>query len=401
MAIYDIDGNVISSGDGDSNLLTKVYKQSKVINLLDRTKSTIGRMSGETINPAQTGVEVSDYIRVYAQNTYVCQVNDTTGKLGIDGVFLYSLSKSYIRQDNRGYSTNGTYHWIVYTPQEDGYIRYQYSRQEASPNPMVFMGDALSTTYVAYTGESLDFSDYTNHITSEFRGILQEDYLKNNLFGKTVYWFGDSNSDNWASSDHRYAFTQRYGCKVKSYGTYGAHWGDNTGAGVAATDRLSAIGQYNEFLGDCPISTDTYLFPDDSAFFFMMGTNSANTIGELPAGGVGAITDETCENDVSAMNYILKRMRYYGRKHPLGVFLPWSCGGVKREALIAICNYYCIPYFDIPAIIPDYLKTKGLVRPDGTTVSNDYFTDGGVHLATYGWAKFARIAEPWMAYQAG
>lgn len=35
----------------------------------------------------------------------------------------------------------------------------------------------------------------------------------------------------------------------------------------------------------------------------------------------------------------------------------------------------------------------------GTTVQNDYFTDGGVHLSAYGWEKFRRVAENWMAYQ--
>lgn len=401
MAIYDINGNSISDGSGTStDLFDKVYTQTSIINLLDRSKSEEGRMQAPpTVNPYITGTEVSDFIPVLAQNTYVCQVNDTTGALGTDGVYFYDTSKTYKRKDNNSYSTNGTYHWIIYTPEESGYIRYQYSTGESTPNPMVFMGDALSTTYVAYTGEGPDYTNYYNKVNAEFRGILQRDYLQNNLYGRTVYWFGDSNSDNWASSGQRWAFEKKFGCTIKSYGTYGAHWGDNTGAGTSASDRMSAIGQYNEFLTDCTIDPSTYLFDSNAAFFFMMGTNSSETIGELPAGGVGAITDETCENDVSAMNYILKRMRYYGRNHPLGVFIPWECSGTKKEALIAICEYYCIPYFDITSFVPPYTRTAGLVRPDGTTVTNDYFTDGGVHLATYGWEKFRRIAENWMAYQ--
>ena len=400
MAIYDVNGNAIIS-ESDADIFDKVYEVDTIVNLLDRSKSTEGRMqSPPNINPYSTGVEVSDFIYVYASNTYVCQVNDTTGKLGNDKIFFYDTSKTYLRTESVGYSTTGQYHYMYYTPKETGYIRYQYRSEETNPNPMVFLGKVYTTTYVPYTSgyDALDLSEYYNVANASFTNILQRDYLRNNLYGKTVYWFGDSNSDNWASG-YSASFNDRFGCTVKSYGSYGAHWADNTGTGNTATGRISAIGQFNEFLGDCEIDESTYLFPEDSAFFFMMGTNSGEVIGEIPEGGVGAITDESCETDVSAMNYILKRMRYYGRNHPLGVFLPWSCSGTKREALIAICEYYCIPYFDIPAMIPDYLKTKGLVRPDGTTVQNDYFTDGGVHLAVYGWAKFQRIAEFWMAYQ--
>lgn len=401
MSIYDVNGNVIESGGGgdSSEFFDKVYTQTTIINLLDRSKSEEGRMqSPPIVNPAVSGCEVSDYISVLSSNHYVCQVYDTGGNLGVDAIFFFNTSKQYIRKETVNVKTSDGIRYILYIPDEGGYIRYQYRNTESSPNPMVFIGDAVSSTYVPYTGGNIDYSDYHYTVSANMRNILQRDYLQNNLYGKTVYWFGDSNSDNWAGA-YRLDFQKKFGCTVKSYGAYGAHWGDNTGAGVSASDRMSAIGQYNEFLTDCPIDSSTYLFDNNSAFFFMMGTNSSNTIGELPAGGVGAITDDSCENDVSAINYILKRMRYYGRNHPLGVFLPWSCGGTKRDALIAVCEYYCIPYFDIPAMIPEYTHTKGLIRPDGTTVQNDYFTDGGVHLATYGWEKFRRIAENWMAYQ--
>ena len=37
-----------------------------------------------------------------------------------------------------------------------------------------------------------------------------------------------SNSDNWASGQQRKNFEKKFGCKVRSYGTYGATWGDAT-----------------------------------------------------------------------------------------------------------------------------------------------------------------------------
>ena len=90
--------------------------------------------------------------------------------------------------------------------------------------------------------------------------------------------------------------------------------------GVNSTQMTQANGQFNKFLSEVEIDSADYTFPRDSAFFFMMGTNTG-TIGNMPEGGVGKITDETCTTDISAMNYILKRIRYYGRKQPIGVFI--------------------------------------------------------------------------------
>lgn len=407
MAVYDIKGNEITVGDGTTptqtimtDIFDKVIETDSIVNLLDKTKSTAGRMQvPPDVNSYVQGVEVSDFINVMANNSYVCQVCDNGGLLGVDKVFYYDSSKNYIRTEDVVVKRDETYHWIIYAPIENGYIRYQYATEYAdNPNPMVFLGSELSTNFVEYTDGVIDCSKYKYTINNDFKNILQRDYLQNNLYGKTVYWFGDSNSDNWASSTQRQEFEKKFGCTIRSYGTYGATWGDATN-GVDSTDRRCAIGQYNEFLTECDIDSSTYLFPDNSAFFFMMGTNTSENVGTFPSDGVGSITDESCTNDISAMYYILKRIRYYGRKNPIGVFIPWECTGTKKEALIAICEYFCIPYFDITTFVPPYTRTMGLIRPDGTTVQNDYFTDGGVHLSAYGWEKFRRIAENWMAYQ--
>lgn len=411
--LYDGKGNEISVDGGGTTptptpaesgdkIYDKVIETTKVINLLDRTKSTSGRMQvPPVINTIITGCEVSDYIEVLANNTYIAQVWDAQGKAGVEKIVRYDSEKNYLSDEQIIINQQDNIHYIVYTPEESGFIRFQYavntSATVLNSNPMFFIGSSVNTEFVDYTGEELDKTKYHNTINNEFKNIMLRDYVTNNLYGKTIYWFGDSNSDNWASSQQRMDFEKKFGCKVRSYGTYGATWGDDVN-GVNSTQMIRANGQYNKFLSEVEIDADTYLFPKDSAFFFMMGTNSG-TLGEMPEGGVGAITDESCTTDISAMNYILKRVRYYGRNHPLGVFIPWECTGAKKEALVAICEYYCIPYFDLQTFVPMYTHTKGLVRPDGTTVQNDYFTDGGVHLAVYGWEKFRRICENWMAYQ--
>ncbi len=407
--LYDGKGNQISvdgvvppptptpTASGDK-IYDKVIELNKVINLLDRTKSTEGRMQNPpTINPNIKQCEVSDYIEVMANNTYVAQVWDNQGLLGVEKIVRFDKEKNYLSDEEIVKQSNDGIHYVIYTPSEDGLIRFQYAVHVDNPNPMFFMGSSASSEFVAYTGEEIDMSNYHHTLNSEFRNILLRDNLQNNLYGKTVYWFGDSNSDNWASSQQRKNFEKKFGCKVHSYGTYGATWGDAEN-GVNSTQMIRANGQWNKFLSEVEIDSSTYLFPKDSAFFFMMGTNSG-TLGEMPSNGVGAITDESCTTDISAMNYILKRVRYYGRNQPIGVFIPWECSGAKKEALIAICEYYAIPYFDITTFVPPYTHTKGLIRQDGTTVQNDYFTDGGVHLSAYGWEKFRRVAENWMAYQ--
>lgn len=407
--LYDGKGNEISIDSGGTTptptpttsgdkIYDKVIELNKVINLLDRTKSTKGRMQvPPTINPSIKQCEVSDYIEVMANNTYVAQVWDNQGLLDIEKIVRFDKEKNYLSDEEIVKQSNDGIHYVIYTPSEDGLIRFQYAVHVDNPNPMFFMGSSVSSEFVAYTGEEIDMSNYHHTLNSEFRNILLRDNLQNNLYGKTVYWFGDSNSDNWASGQQRKNFERKFGCKVRSYGTYGATWGDAEN-GVNSTQMIRANGQWNKFLSEVEIDSSTYLFPKDSAFFFMMGTNSG-TLGEMPDGGVGKITDESCTTDISAMNYILKRVRYYGRNQPIGVFIPWECSGAKRDALIAICEYYAIPYFDITTFVPPYTRTLGLVRPDGTTVQNDYFTDGGVHLSAYGWEKFRRVAENWMAYQ--
>lgn len=409
--LYDGKGNQISVDGGGTTptptptpttssdkIYDKIIELNKVINLLDRTKSTKGRMQvPPTINPNIKQCEVSDYIEVMANNTYVAQVWDNQGLLGVEKIVRFDKEKNYLSDEEIVKQSNDGIHYVIYTPSEDSLIRFQYAVHVDNPNPMFFMGSSVSSEFVAYTGEEIDMSNYHHTLNSEFRNILLRDNLQNNLYGKTVYWFGDSNFDNWASGQQRKNFEKKFGCKVRSYGTYGATWGDATD-GVNSTSLKNANGQWNKFLSEVEIDSSTYLFPKDSAFFFMMGTNSG-TLGEMPSNGVGAITDESCTTDISAMNYILRRVRYYGRNQPIGVFIPWECSGAKKEALIAICEYYAIPYFDITTFVPPYTHTKGLIRQDGTTVQNDYFTDGGVHLSAYGWEKFRRVAENWMAYQ--
>lgn len=56
---------------------------------------------------------------------------------------------------------------------------------------------------------------------------------------------------------------------MKSFGRYGAFWGDPSGKD--ANGRTSAMGQYNELLTNIEIDSSTYRFPDDTAFFFHDG----------------------------------------------------------------------------------------------------------------------------------
>ena len=125
-----------------------------------------------------------------------------------------------------------------------------------------------------------------------------------------------------------------------------------------------------------------------------MGTNCRNK-------GTLAENIKDTSKDVStaigAENYILQLARYYCRNTSIGVVLPW-CGGTNTE-LKALCDYYKIPTFDLPSILCEDTPTAGITRPDGTTVSQNYFTDGGNHFAEWGAKAITRIMHPWIAHQ--
>jgi hypothetical protein len=389
--LYDIHGNQIAVGGGSvsgkvglanlsEEIINKVIvvdENTKIFNLLDISKVSVGRDD----NQYYTTFRTSDYIPVTAGQTYVAQTWDTTGNTGYDKVKLYDADKAYVQSFTT--AGNGTIRYVIFTPEANGYIRYQYNYSETA-NPMVYIGIATTDTYVAYTGQTLT-GDVYYEVASQFKDMVRRDVEPSNLYGKTVYMIGDSNSDNWSNGTAK-ELEKRYGCKVVGLGKYGATWATTGDATDTATSN--AIGQFNAFISAVGISEDTYMFPDDTVLLFMMGTNA------------GCGTFDPANEDVTtpggAINYILKRAKYYGRKIPIGIFLPWCAS--NSEELKKAADYYKIPTFDIPAIIAGGEVSLGLERPDGTTVSGNYITDGGNHLATYGWEMFKRIAHPWIAY---
>lgn len=397
MVLYDVKGNPIEVGGGSvsgtvglSNLSEEIVNKVLVVdentpiyNLLDISSVTTGMLDGKGgLNPYQTAYRTSTYIPVKAGQTYVAQYWDTAGNTGYDKVELYDTDKSFVQKYTTG--GNGTIRYVIFAPEVNGYIRYCYT-YSTTANPMVYIGEKTTDTFVAYTGETLSGEVYYG-IAKEFKGMVRRDVEPSNLYGKTVYMIGDSNSDNWSGGAAK-ELEKRYGCKVVGLGKYGATWATTTNA--SDTSANNAIGQFNAFISAVGISEDTYQFPDDVVLLFMMGTNAGS--------GTFNATNEDVTTPGGAINYIFKRAKYYGRHMAIGVFLPW-CGS-NNDELAKAAEYYKIPYFDIPAIIADDTPTKGLTRPDGSVVSQNYITDGGNHLAEHGWKMFKRIAHPWIAYE--
>ncbi len=393
MMLFDINGTPLNVGGGGSvngkvgltnlseeivNKVIVVDESTPIYNLLDISKVSVGRDG----NQYYTDFRTSDYIPVTAGQTYVAQTWDSTGNTNYDKVQLYDSDKAYVQTFKT--SGNGTIRYCIFTPEVNGYVRYEYNYSETA-NPMVYIGVATTDTFVAYTGKTLSGECYYE-IASEFRDMVRRDVEPSNLCGKTVYIIGDSNADNWASSTAK-ELEKRYGCKVVGLAKYGAKWATTTDA--TDTSTSNAIGQWNAFVSAVGISDDEYLFPDDVILLFMMGTNAGN--------GTFDPTSEDVTTPGGAINYILKRAKYYGRNIPVGVFLPWA--GSNNDQLKAAAEYYKIPTFDIPAMVIDDVPTFGLTRPDGSTVSQNYFTDGGNHLSAWGWEMFKRIAHPWIAYE--
>ena len=403
MALYDINGNIIASGGSGSisgkvglaNLSEEIINQvmvidenTEIINLLDISKVVTGRYdSTNAFNQYYSAYRTSDYIPIKAGYTYVAQSWDSSGGTFADRVVLFDKNKNFIRNYNT--DGNGTIRYAIFTPEVNGYIRYAYTYSETA-KPMVFIGLSTIDTFVEYTGETLD-GEYYYQVANEFKKMIQRDVEPSNIFGKTVYIIGDSNADNWAggASEH---LEKRYGCKVIGLAKYGATW--ESSAGVNDTATSNAVGQWNAFIAEVGIDEETYTVPDDVVLVFMMGTNCGNK-------GTLAENIKDTSKDVStaigAENYILQLARYYCRNTSIGVVLPW-CGATNAE-LKALCDYYKIPTFDLPSILCEDEPTKGIVRPDGTTVSQNYFTDGGNHFAEWGAKAITRIMHPWIAYQ--
>lgn len=393
--LYDINGNQIAvSGSvsgkvGLANLSEEIVngvivvdENTPIYNLLDISKVSEGRTIDGVFNQWYPAYRTSDYIPVSAGQTYVAQARDSAGLTGYDRVELFDANKKFVRKFTTGWGGYG--HSCIFTPEVNGYIRYCYTYSETA-DPMVYIGVATTDTYVEYTGETLS-GDIYYEVASEFKGMVRRDVEPSNLYGKTVYIIGDSNADNWAGGTSGH-LEKRYGCKVVGLAKYGATWATTGDATDTATSN--AIGQWNKFVSTVGISEDEYLFPDDVVLLFMMGTNAGN--------GTFDASNENVTTPGGAINYILKRAKYYGRNIPIGVFLPWC--GTNNDQLAKAAEYYKIPYFDIPAMVIDDTPTKGLVRPDGTTVSQNFFSDGGNHLSAWGWAMFKRIAHPWIAYE--
>ena len=392
MALYDIKGNKISTGGSEFNGKIRladlseeivnpvliVDENTKIINLLDISKVSVGRNG----NPAYTDFRTSDLIPVSAGQTYVAQSWDSTGNTSYDKVNLFDADKKFVKTFIT--NGNGTIRYSIFTPDVNGFVKYEY-RYSENARPMVFIGTAITNTYVEYTGET-PTGEYDYEIAKQFKGMVRRDVEPSNLYGKRVFMIGDSNSDNWVTAAGK-QLAERYGCTIHGLGKYGARWATTTNEKDMSVDN--AIGQWNTFVKTVGIDPETYMFPDDVVLLFMMGTNAGN--------GTFSASNEDVTTPGGAINYILRRARYYGRGNAIGVFLPWC--GTNNDQLKKAADYYRIPTFDIPAIIADDSVSAGLVRPDGTTVSQNYITDGGNHLATWGWKTFNRIANPWIAYE--
>ncbi len=405
MSIYDIHGNqlIVDGGIGGEftgkigladlseelvNPVMVVDENTAIVNLLNLATVSEGRVIDGYFNKYYPAYRTSDYIQVNAGQTYVAQSWDSSGSTHSDRVELFDADKAYVQTFIT--SGNGTIRYCIFTPEVNGFVRYCYTYSETA-NPMVFIGTATTDVFVEYTGETLT-GDVYYEIAQKFKGMVRRDVEPSNLYGKRVYMIGDSNSDNWSNGSAK-ELEKRYGCTVISLGRYGAKWAADTDA--TETSMNSAIGQWNAFVDAVGIDEETYTFPDDVVLLFMMGTNGGSgTFAENIAD-----TGEDVTTPQGAINYIFKRARYYGRNISIGVFLPW-CGS-NNDQLKRAADYYKIPTFDISAIIADDTVSAGLVRPDGTVVSQNYITDGGNHLATWGNKIFERIAHPWIAYMQG
>lgn len=378
---------------------------AEVVNILDVTKSVVGQLSGNgAINSAQSAQTTSDYIHVKGGQSYIAQSWDSTGNTSYDKVVIYDINKNPL--ETAVTKKSGDKRYATFTPAAEGYVRYCYNT--VATNPMVFMGSAITNTFVEYNPNKLEPDvAYEYSISSKFKDMILRDVVPSNIYGKNVYMIGDSNSDNWCSQLAP-QLEAKYNCKVKGYGQFGASWGYGRYQRDDGTWVYPKPGyqQYDEMIADLGIDPNTLTLPDNSVFLFMMGTNtSTNGVGEItePINKMSEDRTQETGTDLSVANYILKRMKYFSRNSAIGVIIPWCCPEAKAEGLIKLCKWYKIPYININDILCDeqpfaeFLST--LQFADGKVPSQTFITDGGNHFAVWGKDEIERIIHHWIAYE--
>lgn len=411
MALYDIKGNVISSGGSASGITPNdtTFVQSEAINLMDNAEFVGNKRwadnrwydftdySAWDIPIDGVGVYYFNIMNRYS--TYSPSGNNGIALLDADKnvLSLHSLPTTLTGYDSTGagiYEDTGEFE---VTDENAKYIRLWYWTESLPENPNI---NTQGYDFLDSDGEFMTFKDYDltrmeeqlaagvmkNVDAAVDAKILEQVGRPNNLYGRRVYMIGDSNMDNWCSANKE-LFEQRYGCTVTSFASYGACFEVADGNGTATTSRDSAIGQWNLLLQNEPIDTETSMCPEDIAIFFMMGTNC------YTKGDESNRSDMDVTTAIGAMEWLFTQISYYCRGDiPVGIILP-VCAGIGHDNIIWSAERHGFPYINTE------VDARQIQDNINSSIKAESYIVTGNHIATHGWKHFRRIIHNWMAYQ--
>lgn len=445
MAVYDINGNVVSSGGSDDNFDTLQ------VNLINPSTNIVYgyRNAGNGTPYADSNACYFEIPVVYGK-TYYCNILRTPVAT-YDGVALIAAgqtSYSLVGYDSNGtVVSNGVSSEQVITRHEGStahYRNYQTITIASSSVVKIRLFESIAYSLTVHNNidgmfsEQYDYPNintlgveyldrqYGNDLTimkpSPYLGLMEQmiddqtgkvdDIIDTNavirspLNGKRIVFLGDSNMQYKMGQITTY-FETYYNAKVSSYAKAGVTWeqadGDET-----ATD-FSGVGQVNQVCRDYYNSESPTILNDDiDVIIIMLGTN-CNSVG-TPITSEGDLTTL-----VGAMDWGLKKLSYYARNKKIGVMnvprtndtaerlaLNSDTGeyyvvqgeGTKQKYVRAYAQKYCLPLFET--------SLMGRMIADATTreyAQQNYYFGDGVHLGTWCWEHLLPSMASWIAFE--
>lgn len=395
MAIYDVNGNVISAGgeSGDS-----FYTVTDItVDLLTMTRGTTSESNTEEFQTDTGSYPIVDYF-AYADSYITILQYLNSNQYGTKLAFYDSsktLLSAVIWSAYMRYLDNETYKAYVYAiPTGTAYVRVQY---RASTNTKYFKYAPINMK----SFDDLTQMSWVSGYKFKTRMLLGIPSIDSTLNGKNVYCLGDSITENNSHNNNKSwaeYLDDIFGLNVYNKGLsgtglvkgYGSNRGicnniDNNATYFTDTPDLILImgngndattGSFYDYSGNSTTVTNSY-----GAHVLPIGTSSDTSstlsvygamkhmlealIIKYPTAKIGFITSTPRLQDLSSL-WGADKGHFYGH----GAFDDYV------TAIKWVCEEYNVPCLDL------YHNT--VLRPWNTTNASTFYADSSIHPNTLG-----------------
>lgn len=394
MAIYDINGNVISSGGGGESFYDEVDVS---VDLLSKPTGTISSSNPEGFQTNTTDYRLIDYF-VFTDEWFSLVYNSSGNKYGFTLAF-YDSSKNYLSKqiytDAVSTLTSTSYNALVFgVPSGTAYIRIQYRVQNMT-----------SLKYVgAYMRSFSDSSqvEWVQGYDFKMRDLFSVPNLDEKFNGKKVICLGDSITENNSHNGNKAwceYLTDVFGMMVYNNGKSGTGLVKGYQANRPICNRIDlGVNDYPNVTpdmvlimangNDCTAGTfydysgnTTTVTNEHGGTTLPIGTSSDTSstlsvygamkhlfdslIAKYPTAKIGFITSTPRLQDL-AQQWGADKAHFYGH----GAFNDYV------TAIKWVCDEYNIPMLDL------YHST--IFRPWNSTNASTFYADSEIHPNTLG-----------------